>query len=354
MVRRVLSPRRRKAGLPPGTPVHIGEAGGPVRLTVYEYDEHRSTERVLDDPAECGTLRRDSGVVWINVDGVHDVETVTTVCEAFGVHPLVQEDIVNTDQRPKAEEYDGYLYAVVKMVSQSGEALAVSVEQLSLIVMDRLVISFQQRPGDVFDALRSRIRTGKGRVRREGADYLAYCMLDAIVDHYFLLLEAIEGRIDPLEAAVLADPEPEAMVTIQALKRELLFLRRSLWPMREMIYRLSREGASVVSESTRFFLRDLYDHVIHIIEILETFQEIVAGTMDIYLSSVSNRMNSIMKVLTIIATIFIPLTFIVGVYGMNFVFMPELEWRWGYPAILGVMALVALLMLRFFRRKKWL
>lgn len=352
-MRRILSPRRQKAGLPPGTPVHIGQAGGAVRITVYEYDEHQWSVRTLDDQGDLGDLQRDAGVVWINVDGVHDVETVTRVCEHFGIHPLVQEDIVNTDQRPKAEEYDGYLYVVVKMILQSADAQTIDPEQISLVVMDRVVVSFQQRTGDVFDPLRSRIRAGKGRVRREGADYLGYCLLDAIVDHYFILLEGIEGRIEPLEEAVLVNPDPVAMVTIQALKRDLLFLRRSLWPMREMIYRLSREGSSVVTEDTRLFLRDLYDHVIHIIEILETFQEIVAGTMDIYLSSISNRMNNIMKVLTIIATIFIPLTFIAGVYGMNFVFMPELEWRWSYPVILALMALVAAVMLRFFRRKGW-
>lgn len=353
-MRKILSPRRQKAGLPPGTPVHIGEAEGTVRVTVYEYDEHQWSERTLNDPGDLEVPDRDSGVVWINVDGVHDIGIVTRVCERFGIHPLVQEDIVNTDQRPKAEEYDGYLYVVVKMIRQSADAETIDPEQISLIVMNRLVISFQQRTGDVFDSLRSRIRSGKGRVRREGADYLAYCILDAIVDHYFILLEGIEGRIEPLEEAVLVNPDPKAMVTIQALKRDLLFLRRSLWPMREMIYRLSREGAAVVREDTRPFLRDLYDHVIHLIEILEAFQEIVAGTMDIYLSSVSNRMNNIMKVLTIIATIFIPLTFVAGVYGMNFAFMPELEWRWSYPAILALMALVAALMLRFFRRKGWI
>ena len=352
-MRRIVFPRREKAGLPPGTPVHIGSRRGEFLISTFGYDRERSEERTVTVD-ECVRIEPGPGVTWINVDGVHNVQAVTRICDAFGIHPLVQEDIVNTDQRPKAEEYDGYLFAVVKMVRQPNEDHSIEVEQVSVVVMDRLVISFQERPGDVFDSVRGRLRSGKGRLRRHGADYLAYCLLDAIVDHYYILLEGIEARIEPLEQNALDDPQPESMRAIQDLKRDLLHLRRSLWPMREMIYRLSREGAAVVADETRVFLRDLYDHVIHVIEILETFQEIVSGTMDIYLSSISNRMNNIMKVLTIISTIFIPLTFVAGVYGMNFAHMPELEWRWAYPVTLGVMGVIALLMLRFFRRKRWI
>lgn len=357
MARRMLSTRRHKAGLPPGTPVHIGERAGTsdgVQITVFEYDAGTCIERTLNDIEQCAELTLQKAVTWINVDGVHDVATVTRLCELFGAHPLVQEDIVNTDQRPKAEEYEGYLFMVVKMLRQSETNHAIEAEQMSVLLMDRLVISFQERPGDVFDTLRARLRNGKGTVRRRGSDYLAYCLLDAIVDHYYILLEQIEARIEPLEEAVATDPQPDSVRTIQHLKRDLLHLRRNLWPMREMIYRLSREGAAVIADETRLFLRDLYDHVIHVIEILETFQELVGGTMEIYLSSISNRMNNIMKVLTIISTIFIPLTFVAGIYGMNFVHMPELEWRWAYPATLGVMVLIALVMLRFFRRKGWI
>lgn len=355
MVKRMLSTRKHKAGLAPGTPVHIGERGGhDVQISVFEYDAATCVERELESATQCAALPLQAAVTWVNVDGVHDVATVTEICEVFGIHPLVQEDIVNTDQRPKAEEYDGYLFAVVKMLRQPGQRHEIEVEQVSILLMERLVISFQERAGDVFDTVRGRLRSGKGSVRRRGADYLAYCLLDAIVDHYYILLEQIEMRLEPLEEAAVADPRTDTARAIQALKRDLLHLRRSLWPMREMIYRLSREGAAVIAEETRVFLRDLYDHVIHVIEIVDTFQEIAAGTMDIYLSSISNRMNNIMKVLTIISTIFIPLTFVAGIYGMNFVFMPELQWRWAYPATLGVMALIALVMLRFFRRKKWI
>ncbi len=351
---RVLSTRRKKAGTAPGTPVHVGRRKyDATRITVFEYDAAVCEERELASPRDCAALDRARAITWINVEGVHDVSTVSTICEAFGVHSLVQEDIVNTDQRPKVEEYDGYLFGVLKMARRPEHQEEIEIEQVSLLLLDGLVISFQERGGDIFEPVRNRLRTGKGSVRRRGPDYLAYCLMDAIVDHYYILLEQIEERIGPLEQQAIADPQPEIARSIQSLKRELLQLRRSLWPMREMVYRLSREEVPLIGEGSRVFLRDLYDHVIHIIEILETFQELVSSTMDIYLSSISNRMNNIMKVLTIIATIFIPLTFVAGVYGMNFVYMPELEWRWAYPATLGVMAGIAGVMLRFFRRKGW-
>ena len=360
MRRRFVTTRRGKAGLPPGTPIHVGERPlTPVGFTVFEYGPDSCIEHSPPDAAACIAIERTAPVTWINVDGVYDVTAVTQICSALGVHPLVQEDIVNTDQRPKAEDYDSYLYVVLRMLRSlpngDGEPVAAIVsEQVSIVVADRLVVTFQERPGDVFDAVRERLRSGKGTVRRKGADYLAYCLMDAIVDHYFILLEQIEARIEPLEEAVVSAPHNDSPRAIQALKRDLLVLRRTLWPLREMVYRLSREGARAITDDTRVFLRDLYDHVIHVIDLIETFQELAAGTMDIYLSSISNRMNNIMKVLTIISTIFIPLTFIAGIYGMNFAYMPELEWRWAYPVTLAGMGTIALVMLRFFRKKGWI
>lgn len=252
MVRRVLSTRRHKAGVAPGTPIHIGERGDDgVRISVFEYDADTCVERELKSTDQCATLPLQSAVTWIDVSGVHNVVAVTQICRTFGIHPLVQEDIVNTDQRPKAEEYDGYLFAVVKMLSQPERNGQIEVEQVSVVVRDRLVISFQERSGDVFEALRARLCSAKGSVRRRGPDYLAYCLLDAIVDQYYLLLEQIEARIEPLEEAAIADPQPNVARAIQALKRDLLHLRRSLWPMREMIYRLSCEGAAVIEDDTR-------------------------------------------------------------------------------------------------------
>ena len=354
-MRSMLTRRNRKTGLAPGTPIHIGERRTKsTKITVFEYDASTVRERQLASVQECGECKDSKGVVWINIDGIHDISVVETVGKVFGIHPLVQEDIVNSNQRPKVEEYDSYLYSIVKMLYKEQDTGILQAEQVSIIVTPRCVISFQEREGDVFNPVRERLRTGKGIVRRRGSDYLAYCLIDAIVDHYFQIMEDLEDRILPLEEEVVDNPRPEVLQRIHWLKNDLVFLRRSLWPLREMLARLYREQLPPIRKDTRPFIRDVHDHTIQVIEILESFQEIVSGLMDIYMSSISNRMNNIMKVLTVIATIFIPLTFIAGVYGMNFQHMPELAWRWGYPAALGVMALVFVGMLIFFKRRKWL
>jgi magnesium transporter len=351
----MLSRRVDKTGLAPGTPIHIGERRTETtKITVFEYDASHIEERRLGRVEECGECRDSNGVVWINIDGIQDISVVEEVGKMFGVHPLVQEDIVNTNQRPKVEEYDSYLFAIVKMLYEEAGTEVLQTEQVSIIVTPRIVISFQEREGDVFNPVRERLRTGKGIVRQRGSDYLAYCLIDAIVDHYFLIIENLEDRIHPLEEAVVDDPKPQVLQNVHGLKNDLVFLRRSLWPLREMLARLYREQLPPIQQDTRPFLRDVHDHTIQVIEILESFQEIVSGMLDIYLTSISNRMNSIMKVLTIIATIFIPLTFIAGVYGMNFQYMPELAWRWGYPAVLGLMVLVFVGMVIYFKRRKWL
>lgn len=349
----ILSSRKRKIGAPPGTPVHLGAVRDtPVTIDVFVYDAHQCEERSDVSVQDAVLAAGMPGVTWINVDGVHSIEPITRLCSDLGVHSLIQEDIVNTDQRPKADVYDSCLYCVARMVHQTNGTSVQ--EQVSIVVLPGVVISFQEAPGDVFTMIRTRLRQGKGQIRRNPADYLAYCLLDAMADNYYLLLERLEEEIEPLEARAMEDPDPLVARDIQILKREILMLRRSLWPLREMVHHLSRDEHPLISEGTRVYLRDLYDHVIHLIEILETFQEMVAGTMEMFLSSISNRMNSVMKVLTIISTIFIPLTFIAGVYGMNFAHMPELDYPWAYPATLGVMGATALLMIRFFRRRGWL
>ena len=354
-MRRIFSKRIQDTGLAPGTPVHIGERlAEKTQITVFEYDESRVQERGVETIEECAAYRDSGSVVWINIDGIHDVSVIESLGNMFGIHPLVQEDIVNTNQRPKVEEYEGYLFAIVKMLYEEPDTHLLHSEQVSVIVKPHLVISFQEREGDVFAPVRERLRGGKGILRKRGSDYLAYCLIDAIVDHYFLILEQMEDRILPLENQVVDNPEPRVLQKIHGIKNDLVFLRRSLWPLREMLVRIDREQYPLIQEETRPFLRDVHDHSIQVIEILESFQEIVSGLMDIYLSSISNRMNNIMKVLTVVATIFIPLTFIVGVYGMNFQHMPELAWRWGYPGIWAVMILVFIGMLVFFKRRKWL
>jgi len=270
------------------------------------------------------------------------------------LHHLVIEDIHNTYQRPKAEDYEDFLYIVLKMISWDENLNQAQAEQVSMILGKGYVLSFKEDPGDIFDPVRVRLREGKGRIRKSGADYLAYALLDQVVDNYFLVLENLGERIESLEEELTTNPSPATLKAIHHLKRELIFLRKSVWPLREAINSLERGDSSLFQAETLVYLRDLYDHTIQVMDTIETFRDMVSGMLDIYLSSISNRMNEIMKVLTIIATIFIPLTFIAGVYGMNFANMPELQWPWGYFAVWGVMILVAGGMIIFFKRKGWL
>jgi len=295
-----------------------------------------------------------SGVTWINVDGYEQPAAHERIGNCFGLHPLVLEDILSRDQRPKLDDYDDYLYIVLKMLDYDEAKDEILMEQVSLILGSGFVLSFQDKGGDVFDPVRERLRNGKGRIRKAGADYLAYALVDAIVDNYFVILEKIGDRIDYLEEELVTDPKPEKLDLMHSLKREMLFLRNSVWPLREVIGAMVRGGSPLIHESTEVYLRDVHDHTIQVIETIETFRDMLSGMLDIYLSSVSNRLNEVMKVLTIISTVFMPLTFIAGVYGMNFRHMPEIGWRWSYPVVLGVMLVAALMMLLYFRRKRWL
>lgn len=350
--RKILRRPRSKVGVPPGTLIHVGEKRREqVRIDCFRYHEHRLEEDVLPSFDLCP--RRDpSAVTWINVEGLHETGTIEATGECFGLHPLVQEDILNTEHRPKFEDYDDYLFLVLKMLRlEKGE---ICTEQVSLILGPDFVLSFQEgAEGDLFDGVRERLRAGKGRIRKAGADFLAYALIDAVVDGFYPILEEIGDRIELLEDELVDCPTKETLQKIHAYKRELLLLRKSVWPLREVVASLQRQEEPLVREGTRIFLRDVYDHIIQVADTLETYRDILAGLLDLYLSSLSNRMNEVMKVLTIIATLFIPLTFLVGVYGMNFTYMPELEWRWGYPAVWGIMIAVTAGMLVFFKKKKW-
>ena len=271
----------------------------------------------------------------------------------FRAPPLVLEDIMNTDQRPKMEDFGDYVYIVLKMLSLNDRG-EVAAEQVSLILGKNFVLSFREQHSDIFDPIVERIKSGKGFIRKAGAGYLAYALLDAVVDHYFVVLEKREEEIDTLEEEVIANATPRTLQRIHKLRRELIFLRKAIFPFRNVISALERGESAFFDQTSRIYLRDIYDHTIHIIDTLETFRDLATGLLDIYLSSVSNRMNSVMRILTVIATIFMPLTFLAGVYGMNFKYMPELEWPWGYPAVLLLMATVGIGMQVYFRRKKWL
>ena len=347
--------RSKKAGLPPGTLVHIGERKAEIpKITIMDYSETLFQEKEVKTIEECFLFKDTPTITWINIDGLHQVEILEKLGECYGFHPLVLEDILNTDQRPKVEDYGEYLYIVLKMLDQSNQSNEILTEQMSLILGPSFVISFQEREGDVFDSIRERIRTGKGRIRKMGADYLTYSLLDSIVDNYFIVMEKLGEKIEFLEEELVKRPIPETLQTIHHLKREMIFFRKAVWPLREVIGSLERGELPLVKETTRIYLRDVYDHTIQVIDTIETFRDMVSGMLDIYLSSVSNRLNSVMKVLTIIATIFMPLTFIAGIYGMNFKYMPELEWKWGYPMVWLVVIGIGVFMLIYFKKKRWL
>ncbi len=347
--------RSRKAGLPPGTLVHIGEKRlESIRITVIDYDEQNFQEKQVAKIEECFPFKQTPTVSWINIDGIHETSIIEKLGKHFDLHPLILEDILNTGQRPKCEDYDNYIYTVLQMLSYNDKDEMIRAEQVSLVLGSNFVISFQESIGDVFEQIRDRLRNNKGRVRKMASDYLAYALIDAVVDGYFIILERLGEKIESMEEQLVAEPTNKTLRQIHSVKRELVSLRKSVWPLRELINVLEKTESPLIKKSTRLYLRDVYDHTIQVIDTVETFRDMVSGMLDIYLSSISNRMNAVMKVLTIIATIFIPLTFIAGIYGMNFKYMPELGWRWGYAAILLVMAVVAVIMLIYFKKKKWL
>jgi magnesium transporter len=346
----------KKIGLSPGTLVHIGKKRTEkVKIKLIDYDETQFQEKELKTIEECFPFKDLSTVTWVNIDGLHDIKIMEKIGEHFGLHPLVMEDIVNTEQRPKMDDFDDYIFVVLKMLYCDENEDEIRAEQISIVVGSNFVLSFQEKAGDIFNPLRERIRNGKGRVRKMGPDYLAYCLLDAIVDNYFVVLEKLGEQIEGMEEELVKNPTPETLQRIHNLKREMIFLRKSVWPLREVISRLERSESSLIKEAIGIYLRDVYDHTIQVIDTIETYRDMLSGMLDIYLSSISNRMNQVMKVLTIIATIFIPLTFVAGIYGMNFEYMPELKWHWFYPkAFWLVMIGIAGVMLVYFRRKRWL
>jgi len=345
----------KSSGLPPGTLIHIGkENKDKVKTTVIDYDEKKFQEKEIEEIKECFPYKDKPTVTWINIDGVHQMDIIEKAGENFGLHSLTLEDIVNTGQRPKLEEFDDYIFIVIKMLSYNDNLKRIELEQVSLVLGDNYVLSFQEKEGDVFEGIRDRIRTSKGYIRKMKADYLAYALIDAVIDNYFTVLELIGDDIEILEEDLVKNPTMKSLQTIKSLKKNMFYIRKAVWPLREVVINLTRGDLKLIKKETIMYLRDVYDHTIQVIDTIESFRDMISSLLDIYMSSTSNKMNEVMKVLTIIATIFIPLTFIAGIYGMNFTFMPELNWKWGYFGIWGVMILVFLSMLFYFKRKKWL
>lgn len=330
-----------------------------TKITVIVYDETHFRETEAKSVEECLKFEAGPSVTWINIDCLRQMDILEKLGACYGFHPLVLEDIL-TDQRPKIEDYDDYIFIVLKMLyyDEKGDEVPddskLDMDQVSIILGKNFLISFKEKGVDVFNPLRERLRTAKGKIRRQGADYLAYSMMDSIVDHYFVIMEKLGDRFEELEDAVVTNPEPGILPTIYNLKRDMLFLRKSVWPLREAISQMQRTDSPLISEITKIYLRDVYDHTIQVIENIETFRDMSSSLLETYLSSQSNKLNEVIKLLTIISTIFIPLTFLAGLYGMNFKFMPELESPWGYPAVLVLMLFVVVIMLTYFWRKRWI
>ena len=345
-----------KTGMPPGSLIHIGEMRDfHARISLVDYNTESFEARTLDSVAELLPYRNNKDTVtWVNIEGIHDVDVIESLGQSFGIHPLVLEDIMNTHQRPKVEEYEDALYIVIKRPLFDRENLAVDYEQISMLVLDGIVFTFREYIDGLFEPVVRRLRESKGRFRSFGYDYLAYALLDVVVDQFFLFQDAMDLVFEELEDELMTEPTPETLKTIQRIKRQMIFLRRGVSPLREMLGELLRSETPLIQERTKIYLRDVYDHAIRVTEAMESYRDLIAGMLDIYLSSVSNKLNETMKVLTVFSTIFIPLTFITGIYGMNFDFMPELKWKWAYPSLWLTFFVVAGGLLVYFRRKRWL
>ena len=369
-MKRLLVPRTKKIGLPPGTLVYLSDSVEPkenVLITIFDFNEDYYNEKQNALVEDC-VQPKNGFIRWINVDGVHDLEIIEKICTQFKVHSLTQEDIVNTEQRPKVDEYseENYLYFVIKMLylkkeklnngeEHSNETLKLQAEQISLILGKNYVISFQETIGDIFDPIRTRIRAGKGKIRKKGSDYLTYLLIDSVIDNYFLVLEKIGENIEKLEDLLIKNEESFSINEIYNFKREILVLRKSTWPMKELMLELetSDYANQFFEEKTLLYMRDIYDHIMEVIESIEIYREILAELVNQNISLETKKANDVMKVLTVIATIFIPLTFISSVYGMNFKYMPELAYDWFYPLLWLFYILISIIMIIFFRKKHW-
>jgi magnesium transporter len=348
-----LKKRSQKTGLDPGSLIHIGRRySEKTKITLIRFDESTFVEKEVNSMPDLAKEKKKQGLIWINIDGLQDVSLLEEIGNMFGLHPLILEDILNTNQRPKIEDLTDYIYIVLRNFhNQDNDTLQSG--QISIILGKNFVLSFQEKESALFEPIRERLRNNKGKIRKAGCDYLVHALIDNIVDNYFIILETLEDKIEDLENDLIRQTTPATIQTIHNLKRDLIFFRKSLWPLRETISSLQRSDSPLIDEPNVIYFKDIFDHIIAIIDTVETFRDMLSGMLDIYLSSVSIKLNEVMKVLTVIATVFMPLTFLAGVYGMNFKYIPELQWRFGYFIIWTVMLAIAAVMLYFFKKKKW-
>jgi magnesium transporter len=343
-----------KAGLPPGTLIHVGKTPATAgRITLTSYSPDHLVELSVNSIDDILAQRKAGNMLWVHCEGLDMVAMIEAIGQHFAIHPLVLEDILNTHQRPKFEEYDNALFLVLKTL-RSRDAQTVHHEQVSMLLLPDLLFTFREHADDLFHGIGQRLASGKGRIRSMGVDYLAYVIMDTVVDNYFALADTLEEAIETIEIKLMDRPRTATFASIQLLKRELVFIRKAITPVREVLLALQRSDTSLIHEKTQPYFRDIFDHILRVIDIMDSYRDLINGMLDIYLSSVNNRMNEIMKVLTVFATIFIPLTFLVGIYGMNFEYMPELHWRWSYPILWGFFLLIPAVLLFWFRKKKWL
>jgi len=345
-----------KSGLPPGSLIHVGDVqDAETQMSMIDYSVDNIVEQQIHSIDEILKYKDSDTVTWVIIEGLTNTAVVERIGAIFGIHQLVLEDILNTHQRPKFEEYDDHLYIVLKALLSEGEKFKVAYEQVSLLVLKNFVFVFKEKQDELFKSVQQRIKTSKGRFRSLGADYLTYVLLDTIVDQNFILLDSLDDAITTIEDSLLtSEPARDTLHTIQMLKREIISVRKTVSPIRELLAGMLRSESELINEKTHIYLRDVSDHAIRVIESVESYRDILTGLLDIYISSVSNKMNEIMKVLTVFAAIFIPLTFIAGIYGMNFEYMPELHWKWAYPALWAIFILIPIVLLVYFKKKQWL
>lgn len=346
--------KTKKYGTIPGSLIHLGrQKAEKTKFSKIIFDENNFDQQFPDSIENCFQISEKPLNTWINIDGLHEIKVIDYIGNKLKIHPLLMEDILNTTHRPKWEEYEDNIFIVLKLVEFRPELNEVRTDQVSIIFGERMVLTFQEMERNTFEPIIQRLQNSAGRVRKMEVDYLVYSLLDLIIDSYFVTLEKIAEKIESLEEEIMSRPKEQTLRKIHKLKREMIYLRKSIWPVREIISKFQRSDSKLIQQNTLVFAGDLYDHIIQIIETLDTFRDMLNGMHDTYLSTISNRLNEIMKVLTIISTIFIPLTFIVGVYGMNFHYMPELGWRYGYFLTWGIMLVLLVVMLIFFKRKRW-